>query len=79
MTEQGKWEKLGEWKEKGMIYRCPGGMIHLTYNNLTLHFSQAEFLEFARVVGAAAASLGDPALPGWDDLKDKLSTSFSDN
>jgi hypothetical protein len=84
MTQQGKWKKLGEWKDKGVITRCPGGMVHLSYNNLTLHFDQAEFLEFARVVSEAVVSLlgstlSDSTLSGLNDLQSKLSTSFSDN
>jgi hypothetical protein len=79
MTQQGEWRKLGEWKDKGIITRCPGGKIHLSYNNLTLHFDQAEFLEFARVVNEAAVTLSGSKLSGLNDLQSKLSFGFSDN
>jgi hypothetical protein len=44
-------------KGSGMISRCPGGLIHVNYGNLTLRFQREEFLTLARMVQEAATRL----------------------
>lgn len=39
------------------ISRCPGGHIHLDYDNLTVRFQREDFLAFTRMVAEAAMRL----------------------
>ncbi len=52
------WRRLARGRvDAHGISRCPGGHIHLDYDNLTLRFDSDEFLAFAQMVAEAAARL----------------------
>lgn len=62
-SKASRWQVLahGQRNDDG-IARCPAGHIHLDYENVSLRFQEQEFLMFAEMVRAAAASLrGEPA------------------
>ncbi len=74
------WQVLARGAEKSdSITRCPGGHIHLDYDNLTLRFSPDEFLLFANMVAEAAAHLKGVAPPKPATLDHNPSSTFSVN
>ena len=44
-------------QENDAITRCPAGLIHVDYGNLTVRFQRDEFLALARMVADAAMHL----------------------
>lgn len=66
--------------ENIMVARCPGGHIHLNYDNHTVRFQSDKFLTFARMIGEAASRLqGIPWLSPSTPIVFKSSVSFSLN
>ncbi len=57
------WKVLAQGGEGARISRCPGGLIHLDYGNVTLRFTEEDFRAFAAMVGQAAANLDGARLP----------------
>jgi len=53
-----EWKVLARGGDGARIKRCPGGLIHLDYGNVTLRFTEKNFRAFATMVGRAAANLG---------------------
>jgi|GEM_PF-3362559 len=51
------WKVLARGGDGARISRCPGGLIHLDYGNVTLRFTEKNFRAFATMVGRAAANL----------------------
>lgn len=74
------WKVLAQGGEGAGISRCPGGHIHLTYGNVTLHFTEADFRAFAAMVEQAEANLdGIPLRKGLVTRPEDAAATFSKN
>ncbi len=74
------WKVLAQGGEGAEISRCPGGHIHLTYGNMTLHFTEADFRTFAAMVEQAEANLREaPQLKRLGVRPEDVAATFSKN
>ncbi|MFQ5859262.1 MAG: hypothetical protein ACE5LU_26985 [Anaerolineae bacterium] len=74
------WKVLAQGGEGARVSRCPGGLIHLDYGNVTLRFTKEYFRAFAAMVGRAAANLGGAQLPqGLAARPEDVAATFSKN
>ncbi len=58
-----EWKVLTRGGDGARISRCPGGLIHLDYGNVTLRFTEKNFRAFATMVGRAVANLDAARVP----------------
>jgi len=73
------WKVLAQGGEGAGISRCPGGHIHLTYSNVTLHFTEEDFHAFAAMVEQAEANLSEAPLKGLVTRPENVAATFSRN
>jgi len=74
------WKVLARGREGAGISRCPGGLIHLDYGNVTLRFTEEDFRASAAMVEQAAANLnGAQLLKGLATWPKDVAATFSKN